>query len=1078
MGNYNPNAPIILGEEWVPIRDENLELSPATNSIESGHSFTLARVVGLKEGRYYVNTINPGGDLGQVVGITVYRAGDEAESGPIKSVVIPCNNATVTGGSLSNANTAVEALLAPTGGNIFFNAGAGVTMKAIRMGFAVGQYPQLNGKRILGVNLLYSLQGTDGLVGPGAPDGLTAIYMTTEVGPQPLVNKEPYGSLRGSDTDVVRVPLGEINPFWTALSPTATVDRMHWTYSELMRFDNALQTLFITFNTGTPLGTVPGDNFFLNYVALEVLYCEETRLLFGAKILLENFGSGITALPSIYGANVVPVRNMDYTANPFLTAGTYTVVVTSPFTGDSFGTLTRTSSYPLLNAERQLYEISSHPGVQVNIPFPMDDTAVGKTLTKETVQVLSQLSLHASGNSTTVTEVHVYGRQAIAQVYGSITAIQEISDYPAVVGTQYPWVRYYARRFGNTTTNLRLSSTSPTVSGAGIFVDLTPTAWDALTEIIDGWKEVTLRFPDATPPTMGGGFLPAWTWSAAGETAGNRWEVLGASAPALSGVGGNLYNLAAPAAAQLGPATYGAGGSQAITFISAGVADHDNNLPVTPGIPPQQQAGDLLLILAAIRNSGTGVPVAPAGYSRVAAFGASDNVQLFAKYSTGPAEVVPTVTFTGGVANATTSAQMAAFRNVTLEVVTSNTTTNVSQANVDYPNLLGAAMEDNTLVLFLGWRQQDWTSVATIGGAVEIGDPASGSGDNQGIVWDYVIRGTATSVGSGQFAVTGGISGIGRGATVALRHSEAGSGVKLTWMPQGVGSPYVTAPSADPTSDGVLIFSQDMPTVSGFALSQLTQAVSGIGQDCGLDPCCIPTGIFYNRLTWTLGSTASSSAWFYELQRMDTIDTDWSTIMMAGPSISGFNDYEARPGILTSYRIREINSYGFYGLWSSTVTATMTSPGITGGCVSDGHVLIFTTNEIQDGSANLAYASIWEDRIEEGFSFAEAGFTVLQAMYDRDFFVAFKPLERGGEQFAREILVQAAAISPPTLGDFRSLRDMAWQDVPYICVRDEDGNRWFANVNVPTGRVVHYRRIYRAMVQIIEVTDTPSQVVL
>jgi hypothetical protein len=191
---------------------------------------------------------------------------------------------------------------------------------------------------------------------------------------------------------------------------------------------------------------------------------------------------------------------------------------------------------------------------------------------------------------------------------------------------------------------------------------------------------------------------------------------------------------------------------------------------------------------------------------------------------------------------------------------------------------------------------------------------------------------------------------------------------------------------------------------------------------------------------------------------------------------TSFNDFEARVGIITSYRIRAIDEYGFYGPWSSEVTATLTEPGVTIGC-DGGHLLIFTSNERQDGSINLAYSSVWWDQqVTEDFAFPEANFKILQPMYNRDFFTAFSPLERGGEQFSRTVLVQAAAISLPTLGDFRSLRDMAWEAVNYICVRDEEGNRWFATIGVPSGRVVNNRRLYLAPVQVAEVTDTPTPV--
>jgi hypothetical protein len=225
-------------------------------------------------------------------------------------------------------------------------------------------------------------------------------------------------------------------------------------------------------------------------------------------------------------------------------------------------------------------------------------------------------------------------------------------------------------------------------------------------------------------------------------------------------------------------------------------------------------------------------------------------------------------------------------------------------------------------------------------------------------------------------------------------------------------------------------------------------------------------------------SASSGLLGFYELQRSDTVETDWKTIMKAtDATVSSFNDYEARIGISSSYRIRIVNLYDFYGPWSSTVSNTVSSPGVEIGC-DDGHLLVFTSNEQQDGSINLAYSSVWEQgrTVEEGFTFPEAQFVQLQAMYNRDFFTAFRPTERGGEQFSRTVLVQAAAISPETLGDFTSLRDMAWADVSYICVRDEDGNRWFSTVLVPSGRVLRDRRLYLAPVEIVEVTDTPSEV--
>jgi len=201
-----------------------------------------------------------------------------------------------------------------------------------------------------------------------------------------------------------------------------------------------------------------------------------------------------------------------------------------------------------------------------------------------------------------------------------------------------------------------------------------------------------------------------------------------------------------------------------ITYVAAGTASHGNNASVTPGLPAGIQEGDLLLLLAAIRNSPTANPLAPSGWTQLRSF---SNMRLFGKIASS-SESGPTVTFAGGVADAATSAQIAAFRTADMRLVTSAELSNGSAADIAFPAIASGAMEDNTVVLFLGWRAQDWTSVATIAGATEIGEPATGLGDNQGIVWDYVIRGAAASVGSGSFVVTGGIAGISRGGTVVI----------------------------------------------------------------------------------------------------------------------------------------------------------------------------------------------------------------------------------------------------------------------------------------------------------------------
>jgi len=82
--------------------------------------------------------------------------------------------------------------------------------------------------------------------------------------------------------------------------------------------------------------------------------------------------------------------------------------------------------------------------------------------------------------------------------------------------------------------------------------------------------------------------------------------------------------------------------------------------------------------------------------------------------------------------------------------------------------------------------------------------------------------------------------------------------------------------------------------------------------------------------------------------------------------------------------------------------------------------------------------------------------------------------------FSRSILVSAAGIPLVTeQNGFEDLRDMAWASVPYVCVRDELGNRWYSLVTVPDGsrrRIVNKGHLLISTVNVIEVTNTPYPV--
>ena len=239
--------------------------------------------------------------------------------------------------------------------------------------------------------------------------------------------------------------------------------------------------------------------------------------------------------------------------------------------------------------------------------------------------------------------------------------------------------------------------------------------------------------------------------------------------------------------------------------------------------------------------------------------------------------------------------------------------------------------------------------------------------------------------------------------------------------------------------------------------------------------------------TWTINGSAAITAGnlnsllfgAYELQRYDSIVGDFETIMLAtDSSVLSFNDYEARSGgVVSVYRIRALNALNFAGAWSAYVSGTGTAPGITiaGGCDNTG-ALIFTSNGDQTGANNAAYVMQWDNIPAESFDLFEADEVVYQPMYGRAGRVAFHGTERGLEEFSRVVLLQAGAIALPSLANAADIRDLAWDDLPYVCVRDGRGNRWFSNVRIPNINVRNDAQSYLAKLNIVETTRTPYPV--
>lgn len=205
---------------------------------------------------------------------------------------------------------------------------------------------------------------------------------------------------------------------------------------------------------------------------------------------------------------------------------------------------------------------------------------------------------------------------------------------------------------------------------------------------------------------------------------------------------------------------------------TAAAADGSITQTVTPGLPGgATAAGNLLLLLASCRDTNaidtdmyiTGAP----GWKRI--FDGL-NFAVFGKVHSG-SETAPTVGISSAITGDTLVAQIASFSgkwgDPASQLIAAVQQFNAAAQDIAYPSL--NVPLSGTLIVTAGWKADDWTSVATLAGQTEIGEPDSTAGNDAGIVWDYIASSTATTTAAGSFTVTGGGNAISRGAVLALR---------------------------------------------------------------------------------------------------------------------------------------------------------------------------------------------------------------------------------------------------------------------------------------------------------------------
>lgn len=998
---YSPYAPQVIGDTWVPVAEKPLQLSYTE---ERGYWMALSSAATVVTARIYPDGIGSTTPfLYDAPGINIYPDGSEGTN-TIKQVTIPCSK--VIGNPTSPSLIWNPSGSAPEAGVYSPNNDGFVASPLASSGFYNTYFffatdafsTQLSGKRILNVEVLCNIQQqtTDTTNIPKI-----ALGYGLETNNNVLTNYPyPNNSLSYNTSGVASVSFGDYTPLYRSTTSPSS-DMFPWTYTALQRFEygtTSSSRLYVRVRTTTAYSLI-------YYMALRITYCDEYRVAVGAKAM-----GSITSTDQMWGpenTNVsIQLRDLDLISAPTLGAGNYIVAV-----GDTMSPYNISFS-GLYGSDGVTGKIASLT-VPYNLPEPgIRGIIIDKNLTPgqarvatATTEQIPAITLHTS--SATVADSHGYNQQIAAPVSLNIVARQGILNAAAANGTSYNMARFYARRYGATSGPLGLRVQGTTTPYALLSVE----DFDALEEIANGWKQVDVTFD--TPLTFNASGSSSLEWYS--NTRGNgQWEVLGARATSVTGfsfseIGPNQWGA---------PTTYG-GTTQYATYNNAADLRGDftlmfANMPQVTGLEVDQNS--LALDTVDECDQVPGGIVSALTYNTLTWNGASAGTvgDLFDRtVSNGLGVATSGQTYTVDTGASSVWSVSSGEGHVTPAATTTHYIASVgsySALNVDTAwKVKSDALTTGTNSLSILARYTDannWYGFKVVfntDGTVDVG-------------LDQRVAGVLNSIASASSAAF-----YTPGDWLNVRTKISGSFLALKVWRDGEDEPQFWNTTVNSTSI----------TTAG-SVAWRSYLTTGTGSELDFD-----------------NFTASYGFGAYELQREDDY-TDWQTIaLITNPAVVTFNDFEARVGVESRYRVRVCHELDFCGAWSSEVATTIAVPGATGTDLSD-TILIFTTNTNQDGSSALAYSEAFDGVPAEAFALFEASDQTAQPMYNRDYRIMFHGTERGGEQFTRPILLNNAAVSIiafDTAGD--ALRNLAWDSTPYMCVRDGHGSRWFANVAIP-----------------------------
>jgi hypothetical protein len=229
------------------------------------------------------------------------------------------------------------------------------------------------------------------------------------------------------------------------------------------------------------------------------------------------------------------------------------------------------------------------------------------------------------------------------------------------------------------------------------------------------------------------------------------------------------------------------------------------------------------------------------------------------------------------------------------------------------------------------------------------------------------------------------------------------------------------------------------------------------------------TTLQYADIDWTNGATLGASWSRHEIQRSEDGGTTYVEIgrITSSESTQTFADYEAPRGTACKYRVRHVRTDGAVSDWT-TLSGTCTLTGTTG-------LTVFTSN----ASPSLTVGFYVSGDLAQ-YQFLTGAQTVYHQLHDRDYQVAFKPLEQRGIQWAFDVNVHGGP-SAPSAGEgmqaFTKLRSLAESTTATtVCMITGDNERFFGTLDFTAGNRIGSAKVYRGALMFTQTTADATSV--